>query len=113
MALTRTSVFLLAFLGIFLSAGCMFPVGSESLEGPNHSNEALAFLDQPGATRQEVISSLGEPSVELRDSRIVAYVCRSGTKWFGFGVMRVDPLKKNNNVGLSAGEDVYKNPRRV
>jgi hypothetical protein len=77
---------LLVLAAVLLGCGgCIFlafPTGKKTISGPLHSSEALAFLSLPGATRDDAVSSLGPPDIELSASRILAYVCQSGTKWW-------------------------------
>jgi hypothetical protein len=92
---------LLSLLPVLGGVGCIalgVPTGKETVSGPNHSNEALAFLDLPGTTREEALSSLGPPTLEFHDSRVLAYVCQSGTKWLG-AVVVSDPIITHTATG--------------
>jgi hypothetical protein len=66
-------VFWLSMLGLG-TGGCLIPIGSKVSDGHHYSKEALAFLELPGATRNEVIASLGEPLYESLETRTLVYV---------------------------------------
>ena len=65
-----------AFVLLMLSvSGCLFvPLPSKYYSGPQFSRDALAFLDQAGTTRVEVLATLGEPLIELNDPGVLVYV---------------------------------------
>ena len=67
-------MFLGVLVGVFsLSlAGCIVPLPDKVTQGHKYSTEALAFLDEPGTTRQEVVASLGVPLLE-HESRTLLY----------------------------------------
>ncbi len=109
----RKILALLAALPLLASAGCVgvaVPLGKETVSGPNYSKEALAFLDVPGTTREEALSYLGTPTLESPDSRILAYVCQSGTRWAGAGVVD-NPITHQGSAG--AGQIVAEGAVRI
>jgi len=114
----RASASLRWFLSLLLlilvlgGVGCIpvgigFPIGKENLMGPSYSKDALAFLDLPGATREEAISTLGPPTLELRDLQILAYVCQSGTKWWS--AVGYADLTSNEIKIIESGQSVDNN----
>jgi len=114
MARFRDILTLLSLLPVLGSVGCIavgVPTGKVTVSGPNYSDEALAFLELPGTTRGEAISSLGPPTLEFHDSRVLAYVCQSGTKWLG-AVMVSDPFITHKTTG-AAGQAVAEDAQRV
>jgi hypothetical protein len=50
---------------IFWAGGCVVPLPSKVSGGHKYSKEEIAFLDLPNTTREEVLSTLGEPLVEV------------------------------------------------
>lgn len=58
---------------LFGNTGCLIPLPSKVTQGHRYSAEALAFLDLPGMTRDEVIESLGPPLLESTESRTLLY----------------------------------------
>src|SRR5438874_13816857 len=68
----RICVFCFLILGV---TGCfVVPLPSKPSTGPRFSKEALAFLDQPGTTRAEVLASLGRPLFDISDTGALIYV---------------------------------------
>lgn len=68
----RICVFCFLILGV---TGCIVvPLPSKSSTGPRFSPEALAFLDQPGTTRADVLASLGQPLFDISDTGALIYV---------------------------------------
>ena len=45
--------------------GCVLPHPSMVTSGHKYSTKEIAFLDLPGTTREEVLSTLGEPLLEV------------------------------------------------
>ena len=80
------SVIFASALALGLS-GCLGPEGSRVTSGQKFSPEALAFLNDPRTTREQVLAELGEPQVEfplMRTlepiasepiARLVTYLC--------------------------------------
>jgi hypothetical protein len=66
---------------ILLLNGCIFPEGYKVTAGREYSDDATAFLDLPGATRAETIASLGAPTWESTDARVLLYVWEKSFKW--------------------------------
>jgi hypothetical protein len=62
-------------------SGCLFPQGRHVVSGQACSGESIAFLDASGVTRQETLATLGPPSWEVRDSRVMAYSWVSVRRW--------------------------------
>ena len=53
------------FVVMFCVGGCVVPLPSKVTGGHRYSKEEIAFLDLPDTTREEVLSTLGEPLVEV------------------------------------------------
>ena len=66
-------MFLTVALLVLGLSGCVIPITSEVSAGHRFSPEALAFLNMPGNTRDDVIASLGPPLVESHESRTFVY----------------------------------------
>jgi hypothetical protein len=49
------------------------PVPPDVTAGHKFSKEETAFLDSPNTTRQEVLSTLGDPLLEVLNSRVLLY----------------------------------------
>jgi len=63
------------YLLVFAVSGCVVvPLSSKQVTGAPFSREALAFLDQPGTTRIDVLSSLGKPLFEMSEPGALIYV---------------------------------------
>ena len=54
--------------------GCVLPYPSKVTSGHKYSTKEIAFLDLPGTTREEVLSTLGEPLLEVPGSGVLLYV---------------------------------------
>lgn len=67
-------VLLFCLLAIGVSECIAVPLPSRVTIGYKFSKEALAFLDDPNTTRQEVVSALGAPLIEIRDPGVLVYV---------------------------------------
>lgn len=50
---------------VFCAVGCVVPLPSKVTSGHRFSKEEIAFLDLPNTTREEVVSTLGEPLVDV------------------------------------------------
>ena len=74
LCMARLIINLTACFVAMVVSGCLIPIGSKVSSGHRHSAEALAFLDQPGATREEVITTLGPPLIESQHTRTLVYV---------------------------------------
>lgn len=66
----RLSLCLLTFCAV----GCVVPLPSTVTSGHRYSKQEIAFLDLPGTTREEVLSTLGEPVMEVPGSGVLLYV---------------------------------------
>jgi outer membrane protein assembly factor BamE (lipoprotein component of BamABCDE complex) len=64
---------ILACVLILLCGGCVVPLPSKVSAGHQYSRDALAFLDLPDTTREDVVASLGPPLIESRDARVLFY----------------------------------------
>jgi hypothetical protein len=69
------SVIFASALALGLS-GCLGPEGSRVTSGQKFSPEALAFLNDPRTTREQVLAELGEPQVEFPLMRTLVYLRR-------------------------------------
>ena len=65
---------------LFLT-GCITPNGTKVVEGVKFPREAVAFLDFPDATREETIATLGPPSWESTNSRVLLYTYATSLAW--------------------------------
>jgi hypothetical protein len=72
--------------------------------GPLLSRESLAFLDLPETTRDDVLSSLGEPWLEIKEPGTLIYI--SGMKPTFLVVPAVDSHQLAKIEGLEADEVV-------
>ena len=73
----------LVLCGLLLAlTGCLIPAGTKVSSGHHYSKEALAFLDQPGTTRAEVIATLGPPLLESASTRTLVYAWQETPKYF-------------------------------
>jgi outer membrane protein assembly factor BamE (lipoprotein component of BamABCDE complex) len=92
--------FAAAILLVFLS-GCIFPNREVARQGQVYPRETLAFLDMKGTTRDEVISTLGTPFFESRNSRVLLYLSETAVHWTGFAMEPVlFPDGSNGPVGF-------------
>jgi|SRR5690242_5413414 len=66
-------VLLSCLLFVFVS-GCVIPLAPKHSYGHRFSKEELAFLKAPDVTRDEVVATLGEPVIEVRDPGVLLYV---------------------------------------
>jgi hypothetical protein len=67
-------------IAVFLVALCGCIVGKKFVAGgPNFSPEALAFLNMKDTTRVDVLSTLGLPSWESTNSRVILYLSSTAT----------------------------------
>lgn len=85
--------------------GCLIPEGRRVVSGHEYSSEAIAFLDAPGATRQETIATLGLPSWESKDSKVLLYLWDSALKW------RFVPPENWSKLGIGESESETKEER--
>jgi hypothetical protein len=71
----RVFLQLLACALILSICGCVIPLRlrSRTTAGVKYSAQALAFLDLPGTTREDVIASLGPPLLESKETRTLVY----------------------------------------
>jgi hypothetical protein len=58
---------------LFVAGGCIVPAPDRVTNGHRYSREALAFLDAPTTTRDDVLSTLGDPIIESRNTRVLVY----------------------------------------
>ncbi|MDB6066343.1 MAG: hypothetical protein JWR26_2551 [Pedosphaera sp.] len=75
----------LAFCIVILGLnGCavVVPLGREALYGQDYLKESIAFLDAPGATREETIVTLGPPYAEFHDRRVLVYFSETTGKYW-------------------------------
>jgi len=66
------------------------PLKENVTAGHKYSAEAIKFLDSPNATRMEVISTLGHPLVESRESRVLLYTWETTRTFMPFQIVSVD-----------------------
>jgi hypothetical protein len=65
-----------------LLGGCIvFPTGRAVVSGSDYPHEAIAFLDLPDASREETIATLGPPSWESTNSRVLLYLYETAINW--------------------------------
>ena len=74
--------FVITCLLVLLSS-CVFSDRTDVLRGQVYSPETLAFLNMKGATRNEVISTLGTPVWESKNSQVLLYVSETALHWTG------------------------------
>lgn len=79
---------------VFALGGCLVPEGRRVIAGRQYSAESIAFLDAPDATRQETIATLGLPSWESSQSKVLLYLWNSAQKW------RFVPPESWKNAGI-------------
>lgn len=72
----KCRICLLLILSVFVG-GCVIPLSPELTDGPNVSRQSLAFLDQPGTTRGDVLASLGPPAIEISNPGALVYISES------------------------------------
>jgi hypothetical protein len=74
----RICAFCFLVLGV---SGCLsLPWPAKLSTGPRFSREALAFLDQNGTTRTDVLASLGKPIIEMSDPGELIYVSETTSR---------------------------------
>lgn len=61
-------------------AGCANPLRPKTLAAHRYSLDAIAFLDQPGTTREDVTSNLGPPMVDTRNPDAFIYGWRQTSR---------------------------------
>ena len=66
---------------IFMNGCLLIPEGRKTISGHRYSKEATSFLDIPGTTREETIASLGLPSWESGESKVLLYTWESSQEW--------------------------------
>ena len=93
----------IVFILLFVSNGCIIvPVPSRTTAGHRYSKEALAFLDIPGMTKAEVVSTLGPPDANSREFGILAYkweyVSQSQTLLYPEGLTWTGPGKTHETA---------------
>src|SRR3954466_13108178 len=70
----RVPFILLGIVLVLLSNGCLLsPMPTRATQGHRYSKEALAFLDLPGTSKEEVFATLGLPWLESKGLRILLY----------------------------------------
>jgi hypothetical protein len=69
-----------AFVVIVCAAGCVVPLPSKVTAGHKYSKQEIAFLDLPNSTRAEVLSTLGEPLVEIGSPGVLLYTWEKTTR---------------------------------
>jgi hypothetical protein len=79
-----------------LFAGCLFPEGRKVVSGHEYKKEALSFLDDAGATRDEAVATLGLPSWESKSSRVLLYLWETTFKW--------KFIPPENDIGIHSSE---------
>ncbi|HTQ51829.1 MAG TPA: hypothetical protein VMJ12_14050 [Candidatus Acidoferrales bacterium] len=100
-------------LWLVLLSGCAIPNRTDVFQGQVYSKGALAFLDIKGTTRAEVISTLGTPAWESKNSRVLLYVSETALHWTGFAFVPVlFPQDSNDWLGSKpvsiSGDDEHK-----
>jgi hypothetical protein len=89
------------FLVMICTGGCI-PLSTQVSEGHQYTKEEIAFLDLPKTTRGEVLSTLGEPLLEVADSGVLLYVWQTtprfqtptlSTKHEDAGVVKKAPIE--------------------
>ena len=68
-------------LSVMAMSGCLIPEGRQVVSGQKYTGDAIAFLGSPRATRQETIDTLGLPSWESHNSKVLLYLWESSQKW--------------------------------
>ena len=58
---------------LICAGGCIIPMTDEVSTGHRYSTESLLFLDSPGVTREDVISTLGPPLLEYTNHMTLIY----------------------------------------
>lgn len=94
----------LCALSVLICSGCLIvPLPDRhTYLGPLLSRESLAFLDLPDTTRNDVLSSLGEPWIEVKEPGTLIYI--SGMKPTFLVVPAVDSHRLAKVEGLEADE---------
>jgi len=64
------------------ATGCLVPLGHKTTLGHRHSAEALALLDLPDTTRDDVLAELGPPLWESHELRILFYLWEDSLEWY-------------------------------
>ncbi|MDB6111869.1 MAG: hypothetical protein JWR69_3619 [Pedosphaera sp.] len=97
-----TSVLLLSICGCLMA---VVPVGSRTSSGVKYSAEALAFLDLPGTTRDEVVASLGPPLLESQETRTLVYEWERTERQASFIIVPdwIAPLVEDANGSVTDG----------
>ena len=58
----------------YLELVTVIPLTDKVTSGHRYGGEAIAFLGDPATTRQDVLSNLGQPNAESKESRVLLYV---------------------------------------
>jgi hypothetical protein len=69
------------FVLVLCGGGCIVPLPAKVTSGYYYSSEALAFLDLPDTTRDQVVASLGPPLVEVADSGVLLYAWEKASRF--------------------------------
>ena len=78
--------------------GCIIPLGHKTTLGHKPAQEALAFLDLPVTSRDDVLSSLGQPFWESAELRIMLYVWETSLEWYVHPPKPFEPGKENSHT---------------
>ena len=94
----------LVLCGLLLAlTGCLIPVGTKVTGGYHYSKEALAFLDQPGTTRAEVVATLGPPLLESSSTRTLVYAWQEIPKYLFLPSVKASGTPDGMHVNMIKG----------
>jgi len=86
------------FVCLATQCGCRYigvetplvPFKSEITAGHRYTDEAIAFLDAPGTTREEVIANLGPPLLESHESQVLVYAWQVTSSVVPFQIVSIE-----------------------
>lgn len=94
----------LVLCGLLLAlTGCLIPAGTKVSGGHHYSKEALAFLDQPGTTRAEVVATLGPPLLESTSTRTLVYAWQETPKYLFIPLVKASGSPDDMQVSTIKG----------
>lgn len=100
----RTRIAMAIYMSALCLTGCFVPFGSKVTSGQSYSRETLEFLKQPGATRSEVISTLGPPLIDYESMRTLVYVWHEKPRYLSFWPRRLGQSGSQDLVEYAAPE---------
>jgi hypothetical protein len=82
--------------------GCIIPLPSKVTAGHEYTEEGIAFLNLPNTTREEVLSTLGEPLLEVSSPGVLLYA------WETTSRTQVSPPDNVGGIQLHAHSFILK-----